>query len=249
MELFKWKIKSNKPIEIVALGDIHLGSPECDIEMLKSVVAKIKKRKCKVLLMGDLIDMGLRESPGSSVYSQTISPGDQVKEIVKILSPIKHQILSSVMGNHCYRVSKSCGIDISEQISNLLGCNYGKYQCINNINVNNQIYNIFPTHGAGSGQTTESRVNSFKKYLEQIESDVLVFGHVHDIHSRVFSRRVVGKNGLEMKNSYMVLAGNLLSSDSGYGEMRGYAALRKGCPLIKLYPNTHKVEVDLNWFE
>jgi len=249
MELFKWKYKSTKPIEIVALGDIHLGSPECDIEMLKNIVSKIKKRKCKVILMGDLIDMGLRESPGTSVYEQTMSPSQQVKEIVKILTPIKSQILSSVTGNHCYRISKSCGIDISEQIATALGCNYGKYQCVNNIKINNQTYNIFSTHGSGSGQTTESRINSFKKYLEQIDTDIIVAGHCHDLADRIFNKRTINSKGFDIKITHLVLAGNFLDWDCSYGEYRGYPILRKGCPLIKLYPKEHKIDVDLNWFE
>lgn len=249
MELFKHKIKSNKPLEIVCLGDIHLGSPECDTEMLKSIVQKIKKRKAKVILMGDLIDLGLRESPGASVYEQSMSPSQQVKEIVKILTPIKDQIISSVVGNHEYRLSRASGIDMGELIATSLGCNYGKYQCVNNIKLNNQIYNIFSTHGSGSGQTTESRINSFKKYLEQIDTDVIAAGHCHDLADRVFNKRTIGTNGFNIKSTHLVLAGNFLAWDQSYGEYRGYPILRKGCPLIKLYPKQHKVDVDLNWFE
>ena len=38
----------------------------------------------------------------------------------------------------------------------------------------------------------------------------------------------------------------LLNYDDGYGEMYGYPLMEKGCPLIKLYPNKHKIEVDSN---
>jgi len=131
----------------------------------------------------------------------------------------------------------------------MLNCNYGKYQCVSNIKLNKQEYNVFATHGAGSGMTTESRINSFKKYLEQIEADIIVCGHQHDLADRVFNKRVIGKTGFEMKSTHLVLAGNFLGWDNSYGELKGYPVLRKGCPLIKLYPNTHKIEVDLNWFE
>lgn len=249
MELFKHSFKSNKPLEIVALGDIHLGSPECDVEMLKTIVQKIKKRKAKVILMGDLIDLGLRDSPGAAVYEQNMPPSKQVKEIVSILSPIKNQIISSVVGNHEYRLSKTSGIDMGELIATSLECNYGKYQCVNSIKLNSQTYNIFSTHGSGSGQTTESRINSFKKYLEQIDTDIIVAGHCHDLADRIFNKRIVSPNGFNIKSTHLVLAGNFLSWDCSYGEFKGYPILRKGCPLIKLYPKSHKIDVDLNWFE
>lgn len=199
--------------------------------------------------MGDLIDLGLRESPGASVYEQSMPPSQQVKEIVKILKPIQSQILSSVVGNHEYRLSRSSGIDMGELLATSLECNYGKYQCVNTIKLNKQTYNIFSTHGAGSGMTTEARVNSFKKYLEQIDADMILCGHCHDNHVRQFNKRIVGKNGFEMKSTYLVLCGQFLNFDFSYGELKGYPVLKKGCPLIKLYPNSHKIEVDLNWFE
>ena len=249
MEHIKWKINQKKPLEIVALGDIHLGSPECDIPMLKSIVAKIKKRKAKVILLGDLIDLGLRESPGASVYEHNMTPKEQVSEIIKILEPIKGQILSANTGNHEYRLTRSTGIDLSEILAEKLGVNYGKYQCVNTIKLGKQKYNIFSTHGAGSGQTTESRVNSFKKYLEQIDSDVLLFGHCHDLSHRVFTKRIITEKGFDYKNTHLVLCGNFLNFDNSYGELKGYPILKKGCPLIKLYPDKHKVEVSLEWFQ
>lgn len=52
MELFKWNVKSNRPLEIVALGDIHLGSPECDIQLLKKYCSKNKETKSKSYING-----------------------------------------------------------------------------------------------------------------------------------------------------------------------------------------------------
>lgn len=248
MEVFNWKYKTgNKPLEIVALGDIHLGSPQSDVIELKKTIAKIKKRKAKVILLGDLIDMGLRDSPGPSVFEHNLTPKEQVKEIINILQPIKNQILSTVIGNHCYRINKSCGLDIMEQIAATLECNYGKYQCINTIQLKNQKYNIFSTHGSVSAMTTEGRVNGFKRYLEQIEADIYLFGHTHDKHHRIFSTRSVHKKSVIEILKHMILCGNYLQYKDSYGEYRGFPPLKIGCPLIKLYPNTHKIEVELEW--
>jgi len=247
MEYFKWKFKGNKPLEIVALGDIHFGSNECDVDALKKTIKKIKKRNAKVILTGDLIDFALKESPGASIFENNEQPMNQYYKILDLLKPIQLQIIGSVIGNHEYRLTKVSGIDISRLLAEKIGCNYGKYQMINSITVGKQKYNVFTTHGAVSAMTTEGRVNGFKKYLEQTDCDLYLVGHCHDLHDRVFfSRKIVGNKVVEIKKT-LVLCGNFLKFDGGYGEMKGYPPLKLGCPLIKLYPNTHKVEVELEW--
>lgn len=248
MECYKWKFKSKKPIEIVGFGDWHLGSPEADIELIKSIIQKIKKRKAYCLLMGDLIDAGLKDSPGTSMYESTMSPQEQIKLVIELLKPIKKQILLSHIGNHSFRIWKNSGVNASELIASALECKYASFQALSEITINKQKYVLFSTHGSGSGGSTEQRVNSFKKYIEQVEADVFAFGHVHDCFSRIFRKRKMSPTGIVETQSHMVFCGNMLNY-GGYGEMKGYAFLRKGCPLIKLYPNKHQVEVDLNWFE
>jgi predicted phosphodiesterase len=248
MEVYNHNLGS-KPIEIVALGHIHFGTTETDEEFLKLIINKIKKRNAYVVLMGDLIDCGLKESPGASVYTNKLSPGEQIKEIVKLLYTIRKRILSSVIGNHELRVLKSSGIYVNDIICDSLNINNGRAQVINNIKIGKELYPIFAFHGRANGTTTESRVNQYKKMLEQVEAEIYLFGHTHDTHLRVFDKRIYKDNLLRTIKKYMIFCGNFLNYDNGYGELYGYPVMEKGCPLIKLYPNKHKIEVDLEWWK
>lgn len=248
MEHFNWKFE-NKPLEIVALGDIHLGSSHCEVEFLKSIVKKIKRKKCKVILLGDLLDCGLKESPGASVYEQSMSPKQQIEEIVKILKPIAPQILSSNIGNHCMRITNSTSLDVMQIICDNLKINNGKYQTINTIQCGKEIYQIFSIHGHSNAMTTEGRINAFKKYMDIVECDITLGGHCHDLAHRVWSKRMVTPNGIMQKDTHLVLCGNMLGYENSYAEYQGLPLLECGCPLIKIFPNSHKIEVDLEWFK
>jgi len=247
MEIYNWKYKTgNKPLEIVAMGDLHVGSSECDLELIKKTIKKIKKRNAKCILLGDLADVGLRESPGTSVYENNMNPAQQLETLVNIFQPIKHNILGSIIGNHDWRIEKTAGICFMKIFCDRLGINYGRFQMMNIIRVGKQKYSIFSIHGSANAMTTEGRINSFKKQLDTIESDIFTFGHTHDITHKRFCKRVISGKKILEKEQHMILCGNFMNY-GGYAEMKGLPVQHKGCPLIKLYPNTHKVEVKLEW--
>jgi len=67
------KVKLNvKPgknyAELLFWGDVHLGYPTCNIEKAKAMLDYALEKKVYVILMGDLLEAGLRDSVGDSVY-------------------------------------------------------------------------------------------------------------------------------------------------------------------------------------
>jgi hypothetical protein len=249
MEFHKYTIMNTKKITgIVVLGDIHYGVPECDITFLKKVVKLIKKRGYYCILNGDLMDCGIKDSPGASVYENNISPKTQLANIINILKPISSKIICSNIGNHEARIMYSTSINLNTIIKDALNIKNGMYQTMSVVKIGKEEYDIFSMHGASNAMTTEGRVNSFKKIMDNVDSDVYLFSHCHDLHVRKFIKNIITNNGIEEKEQIMVLCGNFLDQ-SPYALMKGYPNLRKGCPLIKLYPNKHKIEVDLEWWK
>lgn len=247
MEIFNYKF-ANKPIEIVPFGDLHLGSPECDMKFAKKIVNKIKERNAKCILLGDLCDVGLRESPGASVYENIFNPRKQLEELHKLFLPIRKNILGSIVGNHEYRLEKSTSLCLTNILCDSLDIPYGHYQMMNVINIGKEKYKIFSIHGSSNAMTTEGRINAFKKQLTIIDSDIYTFGHTHDTAHKIFYNRAVENNKVFEQEKHMLLCGNFMDY-GGYAEFKGLPILHKGCPLIKLYPNKHKIEVDLNWWK
>ena len=56
-------------LKLVALGDVHFGGKECDIELFKKKVEWIKTQKnIAVILMGDMINCGTKVSVGAGTF-------------------------------------------------------------------------------------------------------------------------------------------------------------------------------------
>ena len=64
-------------INIYPLGDVHIGSKECDLDLLKDWVEMVRQDPYGyVVIIGDMMNMGLRTSK-SNVYEEVLSPQQQ----------------------------------------------------------------------------------------------------------------------------------------------------------------------------
>jgi len=87
--------------EVVFLGDIHLGSPQCDEDRVIRQVEYCVNNDVYVYLMGDLIEMATRYSVSAGVYEQKWNGQTQIERIVDILYPLaeKKLIIGFIEGN------------------------------------------------------------------------------------------------------------------------------------------------------
>ena len=98
-------------LRLYALGDLHIGSPYCDIASIRKKIQRIQDDPFGVVsLCGDLGDYGLRtnKSP-TNPYEAPMQPREQQKYIYELLEPIKDKIVSAVPGNHEDRITKEVG--------------------------------------------------------------------------------------------------------------------------------------------
>lgn len=85
-------------VEVMFIGDVHHGSPQCDIERFHKNIFYCLKNGVYVFLMGDLTEVATRHSVGSGVYEQE-SPADrQHEDMVRWLRPLAQRQL--IIGTH-----------------------------------------------------------------------------------------------------------------------------------------------------
>jgi len=181
LEQFKGKVKQVKSVRcevdakklwLVPLGDVHLGSPTCDVQKFLETVKFIKESGYKVVLMGDLLESANKSSVGSGWVEQTQSPQEQLDAIADLLHPIREQVIVLLTGNHELRVWKDTGIDPSSVLARYLGVPYGGYATFIYFRVGNQNYVCHAQHGSTNGMYTHTKLQAAKRTATHTEADL-----------------------------------------------------------------------------
>lgn len=101
--LINAKFDDAPAINIYPIGDVHIGSKECNMELLNKWVEMVKNDpNGRVVIIGDMMNMGLKNSK-SNVYEEVLSPMQQKEVCFDVLNPIADKILAGCSGNHEYR--------------------------------------------------------------------------------------------------------------------------------------------------
>ena len=110
-QLITTKYEELDYLNIYPLGDVHIGSKECDLELLKEWVEMVKNDpNGAVVIVGDMMNMGLKNSK-SNVYEEKLTPMEQKELCYELLSPIADKIIAGCSGNHEYRAVKEVGMN------------------------------------------------------------------------------------------------------------------------------------------
>jgi len=96
-------------INVYAIGDVHVGSPQFNEEAIKKKIQIIHDDPYGVVaICGDLGDFGLKNSK-SNVYKATMQPQQQIEYIYDLFYDIRHKISACVPGNHEERITREVG--------------------------------------------------------------------------------------------------------------------------------------------
>jgi UDP-2,3-diacylglucosamine pyrophosphatase LpxH len=198
---------------LVPTGDWHWGHERCDTKGVREVLAQAEENQDAILLMGDLGDYGLSNSPGASVYEQLSNPQDQKDEIQQILEPYTDLLVGLIAGNHEERIRKRTGFDISRELAGDLGVPYLGYGGVIRLVVGSKGFTIFAKHGKSGAATLGGKVAAIMKYRHLFpDADVYLMGHVHHLmyipdEARAYNTRnkTVGK-----RRQHFILTGHLL---------------------------------------
>lgn len=244
-------------INIIPLGDIHLGAEECDEEEVMRTINYVKDNpNTYVILLGDLVENATRNSVGD-VFGQIATPQNQLNHLVRILEPIRDKILVSCNGNHEQRTYKETGIDVGEELMHRLGLSrfysrdggylflsFGKNKGREN---KRHTFRIYFTHGHGGGGSTGTSVNNNENMKNIVDADIYMSGHTHkpaSIPATYFSGDARAKSIQQMNRLFVTCTGYL--KYGGYGQRARYtptpitqeiinlSIVRKGKSEIKL---------------
>ncbi len=207
-----YKLKNGKKVYIFPLSDLHLGSPQCNIDYFNywtEIFEKTPKHNKIIYLLGDLIDF---QSLKIGAFETTMSADKQIIELVELLSPYRKHIRYMTSGNHTKRPKKDYNLDIGRLVAEQLDCPYDKSEFFDTIYINKRPFTIYGKHGTRFSQRIELAEGGMVRDTDRIIADLLLQGHNH--YCKGFSRPITTKDGIRRK--YYGFSGHFLSYKGSY---------------------------------
>lgn len=166
-------------INIYPLGDVHIGSKECNVELLREWVDMVRQDPLGyVVIIGDMMNMGLKNSKTNS-YEEVLNPMQQKELCFEILNPIADRILAGCSGNHEYRANKEVGMNPLYDVFCRMKIEdvYRQNACFIKLSVgthchNPNTYGIVLTHG-------KTKTKDLDWTYAVDGADVFISGHTH----------------------------------------------------------------------
>lgn len=217
-------------IQIVPLGDLHIGASQCMLKEIKETIDYIANNEnVYTILLGDIIDNGvIAGKVASAVYDNNISPLKQVQYAVDLLRPIKDKILGVVSGNHEMRSEKVVNVNPLYLICSELGITHLYNDSLGIIKINlgakknneglgrKQCYTLLIHHGKG---TAESAIKKDHDFINQFEGvDCIITGHTHNSRVAKFKKMVVNKfSNIVSEKDITIIVCNSFLKEAEYG--------------------------------
>lgn len=174
----EYKLKSKQTLNIVPIGDFHIGSAEFQEEFFQQMLKKVKTLPRKrIYLMGDCLDVATKRV-ADSAFTSNMSVNEQREYLIKSLKPLKKDIVCYCQGNHEARLNKEFGYNIVKDICRELDIPFVN-QNIDTFKVNDFDFSIFTRHGKGFSSKKHLAMGKLERATEHIVADMYLEGHNH----------------------------------------------------------------------
>lgn len=239
MKVIKRELSSEiKKLTIIPISDVHIGDKTTNLKAFRDVLERIKNEpNTYTILNGDLCNVALKSSK-SDVYSDELTPMEQVLQIIKFLEPIKDKILVMSNGNHEDRITKDTSIDVLylvakqlkiEQVySNswwYLYLSFGKGEKGRKLN-----YTLTGYHGSGGGRKSGSKINRLEEMSQVVIADIYLMAHVHKpiaTKGIIFTPYYQSKT-LSKQEMYYLISNSFVEYEGSYAEKMGMIPSNNG---------------------
>ncbi len=248
-------------ITIIPVADIHLGARESMVKEFQAFINYVKEApNVYLILVGDLIDNGIK-SAVTSVYTETMMPGQQKRMMAELLKPVKDRILCGVCGNHERRSSKEVDDDASYDIMSKCDIEhlYREDMAIIKIQMGERnrpsgtakmgkdrpSYVIGVTHGAAGGALTGGAINRNERFAYSFSGlDMLITGHTHKPAHTVPSQLVIDprNNKVTLRPIHVVTATSWLAP-GGYSLQKMFSPVSHVSQRIILSGDHKEIDV------
>ena len=238
-------IPKAEQIEIVPVGDLHKGSPNCNLKYFQKTIQYINDTpNCYMIGMGDFWDCVIPKDPRFDPSQEFNLIDDSYGKIKDILEPIKKKILCLLLGNHEYHLVSDGYADLIKRLARELGTAYAGFSSFLRLETNEKPVKrlvFYIHHGWFAGRQRGSKINNLENLMRDYEADAYLVGHSHDLFTTRRSR--INFNGA--KDIVFANTGCFLETatwgTSGYGERAGYPPQRLGTAHIKWYPDKEEL--------
>ena len=239
MKVIKRELNSNiDKLTIIPISDVHIGDKTANLKAFKEVLERIKNEpNTYTILNGDLCNVALKNSK-SDVYSDELTPMEQVLQIINFLEPIKDKILVMSNGNHEDRITKDTSIDVLylvakqlriEQIYSpswwYLYLSFGKGDKGRKLN-----YTLTGYHGSGGGRKSGSKINRLEEMSQVVIADIYLMAHVHKpiatkgiIYTPYYQSKTLSKQEM-----YYLISNSFVEYEGSYAEKMGMIPSNNG---------------------
>lgn len=225
-------------LTIIPISDVHIGDKTANLKAFREVIERIKNEpNTYTILNGDLCNMALKNSK-SDVYSDELTPMEQVIQIINFLEPIKDKILVMSNGNHEDRITKDTSIDILylvakqlriEQVYSpswwYLYLSFGKDRKGRSVN-----YTLTGYHGSGGGRKSGGKINRLEEMSQVVIADIYLMGHVHKpiaTKGVIFTPYYQSKT-LSKQEMYYLISNSFVEYEGSYAEKMGMIPSNNG---------------------
>jgi len=234
--------------EVLFAGDVHLGAPNCYWDKFVDNVKYCLENNIYFVGMGDLLECSLKDSVGD-VYSQKLTPQEQVDLIIDTLSPLakKNLILGLHCGNHELRIMKNTSLDVMGMISKTLGVTYLGYACWTLLKVNDINYRIYSTHGSAGSALPHTKMKAAIEQSFYRDADLVAYAHVHDLITCSIKKEYIDIRNrvVREEKKHIVVTGHYLGYHDSYAEIKGYPPSKTGSPKVKFFANKKDIHISI----
>ena len=251
MYYYKIEIPFKKPfpkyINIIPIGDLHIGNPYSNLA--KAIEFRdyiLRTPNTYTIDMGDDMDLVTKDSKGD-LYEQQMSPYYQRQKTIEFWKPVQDigKLLCVMDDNHAYRVKFASDWHIVEDVCKELNARYGGFGTFLDLKIKTQQYTLYCVHGKKCGTTDTYALNSVITMNQRCIADIYLRGHHHRklIHQDEI-KKLTSEGIREHKRTYAV-TGSFLEWDNSYAEQYEYNITVKGCIKLKLFTQKWDVHASL----
>ena len=228
---------------ILLVSDLHWDNPHCDRKLLAKHLDQAVACGAPILSVGDLycVMQGKydKRSDKSSVRPEH-QHGDYLDRLVNTavewFTPYKNNLILLGEGNHESGCSKRCETRLLDRLAYGLRERGGLTRTggyagwlrlqVRRGGVSTNSVRVFYHHGFGGGGAVTMGKIDFNRYVQYVDADVIVAGHVH--YKEVFpivQAQLTNANSVKHKTKYMVRCGTYKDE---FGTGKGGFHIEKG---------------------
>ncbi len=250
--------ESGDTFSLYPIGDVHLGSANCDKDLFDATIKRIRDDpKALWLGMGDMVEAispsdkrwtagGVDEAIVNMASQDRI--GDvYVEKLADKLRPIADKCIGYADGNHERTFDKHYFTKLSIRVLDAIGRPdaYNGWACLTRLAFESDgghryPLRIFSHHGWQGGRMDGAKVNESRRLMAYVDADIYLTGHSHSKFIVPNTRLSVNQSWTKLtaQTAWVAHTGSFLRTlqvdHSGYAERAGYPPTTLGTVCFRI---------------